>query len=81
MPICTSPAPGISRSIQADYIISRAHQRGVPVDDMEITGADRTSVTRWEIGTLPPAIDYESDLSLVIISVNAIRAKVERILA
>jgi len=44
VPLCASPLPGISKNVEADYLIARARQQGVPVDSMDIEGAGRVNV-------------------------------------
>ncbi len=46
VPVCTSPSPGVSKTVEADYLIARARQHGVPTDDMKIEGAARVNVVR-----------------------------------
>ena len=52
VPICASPLPGASKLVEADYLIARARQQGVPIDGMTIEGAGNVNVTTLAGNTL-----------------------------
>jgi len=54
VPVCASPLPGASKTVEADYLIARARQQGVPIDGMKVGGAGRVSVTSLADNTLTP---------------------------
>jgi len=54
VPVCTSPLPGASKTVEADYLIARARLQGVPIDGMKVGGADRVSITSLAGNTLTP---------------------------
>jgi len=54
IPVCAAPVCGVSKDVEVDYLIARARQQGVPVDDMRVEGADRVRITARPGNTLTP---------------------------
>lgn len=54
VPICLSPMPGVTRDVGSDYLVARARQHGVPVDDLNIEGARRVRITSRSGNGLTP---------------------------